>query len=51
MGRGDIEEIPWSAPLKDALRKEVDETYNKVMKDGYLMSPAMYVLKCKKEGG
>ncbi len=45
----DVEELPWNTHLKDALRKEIEETYSKVMKDGYLMNPALYVLKCKKE--
>jgi len=44
----DIKELPWSNRLKGALREEIEETYNKVMKDGYLMNPALYVLKSKK---
>jgi len=44
----DVKVIPWNTPLKDILRKEIDEIYNKVMKDRYLMNPALYMLKCKK---
>ncbi|MCD5384198.1 class I SAM-dependent methyltransferase [candidate division WOR-3 bacterium] len=45
----DVEELPWSNHLKDVLRKEIDVTYNKIMKDGYLMNPAIFVLKCRGE--
>jgi len=45
----DVEELPWNSHFKGALRKEINETYNKVMKDGYLMNPALYMLKCKVE--
>mgnify|MGYP001027203593 CR=1 FL=1 len=45
----DVEELPWNNHLKDVLRKEIDETYNKVMKDEYLVNPSLYVLKCKKK--
>lgn len=44
----DIKGIPWDDELKNILKKEVDKIYNKVMDDGYLMNPAIYVLKCKK---
>jgi len=46
----DVEELPWNNRIKDVLRKEVNEIYNKVMEDDYLMNPATYVLKCKKVG-
>jgi hypothetical protein len=42
-----IEKIPWDSS-KDALIKNVNEVYEKVTKDGYLMNPTLYVLKCKK---
>jgi len=42
-----IEKIPWDSS-KDALIKNVNEVYEKVKKDGYLMNPALYVLKCRK---
>lgn len=42
-----IEKIPWDSS-KDALIKNVNEVYEKVTKDGYLMNPALYVLKCRK---
>lgn len=45
----DIEKIPWNNYFKNNLRKEVNDTYNIVMKNGYLMNPAFYILKCKKE--
>jgi len=41
-------ELHWNDHLKDSLIKSVNEVYNKVTKDGYLMNPALYVLKCKK---
>ena len=44
----DIKEIPWNDDLKSALIKEVNKVYEKVMNDGYLMNPAIYVLKCRK---
>jgi ubiquinone/menaquinone biosynthesis C-methylase UbiE len=45
----DVEKLPWNNHLKDALGKEIYETYNKVIKDEYLVNPSLYVLKCKKE--
>lgn len=45
----DIKELPWDNHLKNALTKSVNKTYNKVAKDGYLMNPALYVLKCRKK--
>ena len=42
-----IEKIPWDSS-KDTLIKNVNEVYEKVKKDGYLMNPALYVLKCSK---
>ena len=44
----DVEGLPWGNYLKKALRREIEETYNKVIKDGYLMNPTLYVLKCEK---
>lgn len=44
----DVERIPWNSHLREALGKEIEETHDKVMTDEYLMSPALYVLKCKK---
>ena len=44
----DIKEIPWDDDLKNILIKEMNKIYDKVMKDRYLMNPAMYVLKCEK---
>ncbi len=44
----DIEEIPWDNELKGALNKAVNRVYDKVMSDGFLMNPSIYVLKCKK---
>ncbi|NIQ05178.1 MAG: methyltransferase domain-containing protein [Candidatus Korarchaeota archaeon] len=45
----EVDDLPWSNHLTDALRKEIYETYNKVMDDGFLMNPAHYVLKCRKK--
>ncbi len=45
----DVEEIPWNNYFKDDLRKEIDEIYYMVMERGYLMNPALYILKCKKD--
>jgi SAM-dependent methyltransferase len=45
----DVEKLHWSDIVKNILRKEIDGIYNKVLKDGYLMNPALYVLKCIKE--
>ncbi len=44
-----IEKIPWDSS-KDALIKNVNEVCEKVTEDGYLMNPALYVLKCRKCG-
>ena len=44
-----VEKLHWSNKVKDILRKEINEIYNKVLKDGYLINPAIYVLKCKKD--
>ncbi len=44
----DIKEIPWDEELKDALIEEVNRVYDKVLSDGFLMNPAIYVLKCRK---
>jgi len=41
-------ELHWNDDLKDSLIKSVNEVYNKVTKDGYLMNTPLYVLKCKK---
>jgi len=41
-------ELHWNDHLKDSLIKSVNEVYNKVTKNGYLMNPSLYVLKCKK---
>jgi len=43
-----IRELHWNDDLKNSLIESVNEVYNKVMKDGYLMNPSSYVLKCKK---
>ena len=45
----DVKELPWDKYLKDALRKGVNKAYRKVTQDGYVMNPALYVLKCKKK--
>ncbi len=45
----DVEEIPWNNYFKDDLRKEIDEIYYMVMERGFLMNPALYILKCKKD--
>ncbi len=44
----DVEDLPWDNSIKDVLRKEISDIYNKVVEDGYLMNSALYVLKCKK---
>ncbi len=44
----EVKVLPWDEYLKNALAQEINETYNKVLKDEYLMTPAAYVLKCKK---
>lgn len=42
-----VKKLPWNN-LKEVLITEISDVYNKVMKDGYLMLPSRYVLKCKK---
>ena len=44
----EISGLPWNDHLKDGLSNELEAIHNKVIKDGYLMSPSLYVLKCKK---
>jgi SAM-dependent methyltransferase len=44
----DIKTLHWGEPLKKALVKSVDEVYGKVVKDGFIMNPGNFVLKCKK---
>lgn len=44
----DIKELPWDNHLRDTLTKSVNKTYNKVTQDGYLMHPALYILKSRK---
>ncbi len=44
----DIKELHWNDDLKNSLIESVNEVYNNVTKDGYLMNPSSYVLKCKK---
>jgi len=43
-----IKKLPMNDHFKNALVKELEAIYNKVVKDGYLMNPFVYVLKCKK---
>ena len=43
-----IRELHWNDDLKNSLIESVNEVYNNVTKDGYLMNPSSYVLKCKK---
>jgi len=43
----DIKNLAWDN-LKDTLIESVDMVYRKVKKDGYLMNPALYILKCRK---
>ena len=43
----DVEKIPWNN-LKDALIKSVNEVYERVTKDGFLMNPSLSMLKCRK---
>jgi Methylase involved in ubiquinone/menaquinone biosynthesis len=43
----DISKLQWDG-LKDSLTRTVNETYEKVKKDEYMMNAPMYVLKCKK---
>ncbi len=43
-----IKELHWNDDLKNSLIESVNEVYNNVTKDGYLMNPSSYVLKCKK---
>jgi len=43
----DISKLQWDS-LKEGLTRSVEEIYEKVKKDGFMMNPPMYVLKCKK---
>ena len=43
-----VKELPWDNHLKDILNKEINESYDRVVRDAYLMNPSLYVLKCKK---
>jgi hypothetical protein len=44
----DIKTLRWGEALKKALVKSVDEVHEKVKKDGFIMNPPNFVLKCSK---
>jgi len=43
-----VRELPWSTVFRYTLIKEINEIFNKVLKDGYLVNPSLFVLKCRK---
>lgn len=44
----DIKGLPWDDSFKKSLEKQVRKIYKKIKKDGYLMCPPLWVIKCRK---
>lgn len=49
MMQEEIKEIPWSEEFRKTITAEVNKVYKRVAKDGYLLGPAKYVIKARKE--
>jgi len=45
----EIKNIPWEERLRKTIAAEVNKVYKRVAEDGYLLGPAKYVIKARKE--